>query len=283
MLNQSKIIEAVLYLDDAFINSLDFSKLFYIKQEASYFILNKIPNYISKGDYKCELIRLKLNFTGSEELPPGPQIVINSFSQAPDGVFTFVWEIITDYVFLNYNPTGADIFMKQLTASPLDGGVPTGFEYTGSVNLLSNQFSQSFPLSLGSEWGWYEVQIIDDDGLESNIEYVYIDEPSGGTDEPYIFVTVESSGGSTTTGSPILLDVDYSFNHFTPTTATITIQAYNFITGLNIGSPTILTGLTLTPDIVHTFTDANFYNGIGFYRITVNTDVINFEINTFII
>lgn len=58
ILNYSKIIDATIYLNESDIANIDFSKLYWIKQLSSYFILNKVNNFTAKGITKVELIKV---------------------------------------------------------------------------------------------------------------------------------------------------------------------------------------------------------------------------------
>jgi hypothetical protein len=58
ILNYSKIIEATIYLNEKNISDMDFSKLYWIKQLSSYFLLNKVNNFTNKGITKVELIKV---------------------------------------------------------------------------------------------------------------------------------------------------------------------------------------------------------------------------------
>jgi hypothetical protein len=58
VLNYSKIIEATIYLTEKNISDIDFSKLYWIKQLSSYFLLNKVNNFTKKGITKVELIKV---------------------------------------------------------------------------------------------------------------------------------------------------------------------------------------------------------------------------------
>lgn len=61
ILNYSKIIDASFYLRETDIVNIDFSKLYWIKRLSSYFLLNKVNNFIKKGITKCELIKVDYN------------------------------------------------------------------------------------------------------------------------------------------------------------------------------------------------------------------------------
>jgi hypothetical protein len=58
ILNFSKIIEASIYLTENDIATIDFSKLYWIKELNNYFLLNKVSNFTKKGITKVELIRV---------------------------------------------------------------------------------------------------------------------------------------------------------------------------------------------------------------------------------
>lgn len=58
ILNYSKLIEASIYLSENDITAIDFSKLYWIKQLSSYFLLNKVNNFVKKGITKVELIKV---------------------------------------------------------------------------------------------------------------------------------------------------------------------------------------------------------------------------------
>lgn len=58
ILNYSKLIEASIYLSENDITAIDFSKLYWIKQLSSYFLLNKVNNFTKKGITKVELIKV---------------------------------------------------------------------------------------------------------------------------------------------------------------------------------------------------------------------------------
>ena len=59
VLNNSKIIEATIYLNEKDISDMDFSKLYWIRELSSYFILNKVNSFTKKGITKVELIKVE--------------------------------------------------------------------------------------------------------------------------------------------------------------------------------------------------------------------------------
>ncbi|QEE50108.1 hypothetical protein FUA48_11110 [Flavobacterium alkalisoli] len=61
ILEKALIVNAELYLTDSDISNFDFKKLYYIDALSSYFMVNKINNYIPGRLTKCELVRV--NYT----------------------------------------------------------------------------------------------------------------------------------------------------------------------------------------------------------------------------
>lgn len=59
ILNDTRLITADIFLTEADINSLDFSKLKFIKELGNYYLLNKVINFKGSGVVRCELIRVK--------------------------------------------------------------------------------------------------------------------------------------------------------------------------------------------------------------------------------
>ena len=277
ILNTSKLIDASIYLNDTDIHKLDFKKLVYIKELGSYYMKNKIPNYFNKGVYNTELIEVDFGDTESELPPPQPYIVIDSEASEPDGITIFNWRIITDYVFYNYFPISATITAVQYDEPD---GTPTGHSYSNSVVVSNNVHVFDLPIPLGTTWGWYKVKIVDSAGLESNIDWVYVEAPPADL-EPSINVLVEGSS-VVDTSVPLLRDVTYRFNNFTPSTATLKAQKIDLFTGQNIGTATTTTLTTLTPDVDNVLTDYGFHGGAGYYKILLTTDTLIFNVNTFV-
>lgn len=281
ILRNAKIVVANIFLTPYDIMTNDFKKLAYIKQLGGYFIKNKIINFVQGKLTRCELIRVELGNEDSGETPAIPQIIIDADAIEPDGISFFVWRIFTQYQFLNYTPTAATLKAKQLDAAPADGGVYTGHEYSTAVTLSSDNHTFNLPVTITTEWGWYEVQITDDiSGLQSNIDYVYVNEPAPEND-PAILVTVENPPG-TDLNVPFFRDVQYRFFNFTPTSATLRIQAKNFLTGAYAGPPNTINLTTLTADTWHTLVDVEFSNGLYYYEIELVTDTISYIVNAFV-
>lgn len=68
ILNKSKIIDGYFYLKPIDIQRYNFKSLIYVEQLASYFLVNKINNFIKNKVTKCELI--KVNYKKNFIIPP---------------------------------------------------------------------------------------------------------------------------------------------------------------------------------------------------------------------
>lgn len=69
LLENSRIITAELLLSEADVANFDFRKLYYFEQFSSYFLVNKITNYVPGKPVKCELIRIE-SITEAQAVPP---------------------------------------------------------------------------------------------------------------------------------------------------------------------------------------------------------------------
>jgi hypothetical protein len=67
VLNTSKIVEANLFLSSKDVADFDFQRLIYIEQFASYYIVNKISNFIKDKYTKVELIEVDYFIEGDQE------------------------------------------------------------------------------------------------------------------------------------------------------------------------------------------------------------------------
>jgi len=59
ILNDTRVKDINIYLDNNLVHNIDFKKLIFIKQLGNYYMLNIIPNYINKGVYKVGVVRVK--------------------------------------------------------------------------------------------------------------------------------------------------------------------------------------------------------------------------------
>lgn len=268
ILNKSRMVTANIFLTDSDIHNIDFKKLVFIKQLGSYFIINKISNYIKKGVYPVELLEVDFREQQSDEvIPVDKRIVLNS--NLVDG-----HEIVSDYAFLNYTPTSATITATHYAdAHPVLGGTPSGTVLSTALNVSAN--SQTFTLTdppITAEAGWYELRIEDQDGLMSNYAWVFVDFPAVDNTPSIDFFMVFGDGTFTI---PAVRDIQYRFNNFTPTSATLTLQRFQLVGGSDVGEPITETITTFTPDVLHTISDIEFRAVFDFYRWTIVTDTIS--------
>lgn len=268
ILNTSKLNTSDVYWNDIDIANLDFKKLVFIKELGSYYMLNKISNYSGKGVHNTELIEVDYRDVSSEVLEPQPNIFIIS-GETPE-------DILTLYSFNNYTPASATIYAKQIDGDPTTAWSYTGTQYSEAVTISGNQITQDLPDPLGASEGWYEVYIEDSDGLQSNKEYVYVQD--GGISNPSIEVSFDIEG---TNFAEHERAFNYRFNNFMPTSATVTIQKANFNTGQGVGpAPSeALTVLTMNTDLSQQVT---IPESLGWVYVLVTTNTISYT-NTFLL
>lgn len=119
ILNKAKIVDNEIYLHDKDIEEIDFSKLYWIRELNSYFLLNKVNNYQGKGITKCEMIKV--------DYSP----VLSNIS--PILTITFVESFLDDVTPMaryagGFNTEG---FNTSLLTYVLDGGAPVSIGASG--------------------------------------------------------------------------------------------------------------------------------------------------------
>ena len=285
VLTRAKMVDIEFYLNDKDIVNLDFKKIIYVKEKSSYYILNKVPNYIRKGVYSCECIEIKLNIQAPNEVPLDPQIILTSIALDPNVINgVFAWTINNQYVFVDYVSTGATIYAKQLDSytPPVFGdpstevvGNYTGYELSEFLDLTVGV--QEFIFENGvtvAQQGWYEVQIFDVNGLESNKEYVKIETTEQQTPPEAVNVTLYNTNG---VNDPNKL-CRFRFTSFTPTSCVITITPWNFLGGHPNGQPNIVLNVPsnqLTQDTEHTIPFV--HAGTGWFYVKIDTNYLDNE------
>lgn len=178
--NTARLAIIEVYLTDIDVEQLRLDYIYYIKEESSYFIINKLPNYIEDGVYRVEVIEVDYYteeaIDPDTDTSPDESIVLTANVGATDilqtGVFAF--GILFNYNTIGYDPPNLNIRATQYTDLPSNGGTPTGLEFNqvakpmqGFVNVIPFQL----PVDT-NEYGVYEVQITDPDtGVVSNIVY----------------------------------------------------------------------------------------------------------------
>lgn len=283
ILNRTKIQDHLINLTATDIENIDFSTPKFIEEEGAYFILNKVKSFESGKLSVCEMIRLEKSESRSNVIQPEPEISLTSGTNAPNGFTSFNWSISNNYQFLNYVPVdGCTIKAIQLDASPYESGVPTGIEINSEINEESGNFTIDLPIVLTeNDCGWWRLQITDPNkGLVSNEQIVYVPCPETGGGDPNIYITISQDPNDMTTGSPIIRNVSYLFERFTPTSGVFTCQAHNYITGVPQGAKSTFVLADFSPG-THFF-DIEFNQGIGYYKIELITNEISETSYTFV-
>lgn len=82
LLEKSLVVNAELYLSETDVANFDFRKLIYIERLSSYFLMNKINNYIPGKPVKCELVRVHYTLEPQEAIPPVKitKVVVNAYN-----------------------------------------------------------------------------------------------------------------------------------------------------------------------------------------------------------
>lgn len=278
ILNTQRIVEAEVYLSDQDFADLDFKKLYFIKELGSYFILNKVPNFIKGGAQSVELVEVDLGVVSSTgEAQDPPQITLFSSLLEPDGLTRFNYGILNKTSFYNYEPDSATITGVQLDASPIEGGVPTGFEFSSAFTfppLEENEiiFEGSNPLD--TEEGWYLIQVEDNFGNLSNEQLIYLGD---NTPPASPSVTATWIFDSVADGKATIMIVYLDFTE-EPTFANFEFQKYDYLTQTPSG-PLQTLSLPTTPinTGIPMFID---FGGTGYYKFQVKTNVADSTLNS---
>jgi phage tail tube protein FII len=149
ILDKSKIKTVSLYLKPNDIETFDFKRLIYLKQKASYFLVNKIPNYIKGKETKCELI--EVDFLKNIETVEGYDgtfiTITNTVYNDCEVTFTFDTDAIL--------PVPISVI-----GFPDDFGVPNPFneiepweQYESIFNPIANTIT--ITVETGQPWKFY--------------------------------------------------------------------------------------------------------------------------------
>jgi hypothetical protein len=157
ILNTSKIQTVELYLTPKDINEFDFRKLVYLEQFGSYFVVNKISNYIPLTKTKVELIEVDYEPVVSSYIPIEPETNTATFIHI-DSVTVSGCSVVLTY------STDATLETEiTVIAKPNDFGIPMFepvdpmyyYEAT-TTNSGATGNTISFTLEAGT---YYEVQL----------------------------------------------------------------------------------------------------------------------------
>ena len=131
ILNDAKIIKAQVFLQETDVSNIDFTKLYYIKELGGYFILNKVVNFIKRGNTTVELIKVNYN-----------PVQNNNVSEIINYIITNTYDGITMRVWVYYNDTFTtdSTIEYYLNGSPFTVNNIGVFEFNVPVNLPANQY-----------------------------------------------------------------------------------------------------------------------------------------------
>lgn len=131
ILNDAKIIKAQVFLQETDVSNIDFTKLYYIKELGGYFILNKVVNFIKRGNTTVELIKVNYN-----------PVQNNNVSGIINYIITNTYDGITMRVRVYYDETFTtdSTIEYYLNGSPFTVNNIGVFEFNVPVNLPANQY-----------------------------------------------------------------------------------------------------------------------------------------------
>ena len=258
-------------------NQLDMSLPVYIEELGGFFIIEKIEEYVNgQTPVTVKLIKLIDDLRGYVASPPVLSITLQSSTLIPNDFGQDVYEIDTNASFNNYTPTAATIVYRQLTDSLSNGGVYSGYEvstnYVFDANTNYNMVQESLlaqdPIT-DFEFGYYEMQVTDSNGLQSNLAYGSLGDFT--VAPASVSISVATSSFPYNSGVPSLsFRAEYEYIGHTPTTAVLKYRQKDF--NGNFMQPARSVDLLLLGNqspILVTPTD-----GLGFYSIWIETNQV---------
>ena len=129
ILNKAVLVDAEIYLTEKDIVDIDFSKLYWIEELNSYFILNKINNFQGKGSTKCELIKVDYVNTETRVLSP---VFISFF----EGCITYTSNTDFASVNLQYSIDNGLTWTDNLIGGITAGALAVSCGYTITTDTL---------------------------------------------------------------------------------------------------------------------------------------------------
>ncbi|TRX34961.1 hypothetical protein FNW52_12530 [Flavobacterium sp. ZT3R18] len=154
ILDKSKLLQVEFYLNSSDIESFDFKKLIYVKQLGSYYLVNKILNWIDGKSTRVELIKVDYmkNFdtggNGSGSTGNGTYITItNIVTNGCNVVITFATDAVLPHqIKVIGQPNDFGVFPPPFNVDPV-------YYYEETVYPVSNTIS--FNVLAGNFWGFY--------------------------------------------------------------------------------------------------------------------------------
>jgi hypothetical protein len=158
ILNYSKIVKAKIYLTEKDISDMDFSKLYWIKELNSYFLLNKVNNFIKKGITDVDLIKVDYTPIIDDDRYAGNIATINgAINLIPKIHFGFNQREITATVGQTITIYQDTIYNENLYGSPsVNSAFATVIQ--NDLNLIKVSFSTT---------GTYALSVIQKDNNET--------------------------------------------------------------------------------------------------------------------
>jgi hypothetical protein len=163
ILNTSKMVEANVFLTSTDVANFDFKRLVYIDQFSSYYLVNKISNFI-RGKYtKVELIEVDY-FVDGDQIDVAPYTFINIVDMDINGC-TFVITIDTNATF----PVELTLQINQQSTGTFYNVLTEYFTITATSNVITFVYS-GYPIiaAIDTLQLWLGAQNFNT-GISSNI------------------------------------------------------------------------------------------------------------------
>lgn len=174
ILDKGKIIEAYFYLKPTDIESYDFKGLIYVEQLGSYYLINKIMNFVKGKITKCELLEVDYRKVNTIIGPPQ-----NTATYITIDSFTVVGCVVT----VTYSTDATLNTPIRITCALPNFGLPVftppdpNYGYEGIVNNTAVQNTFSFTLNAGSMYSM--GMVIENVGTQNIVSNVVSFENTG--------------------------------------------------------------------------------------------------------
>lgn len=162
MLDKAKMLNAVMYLKPTKVSSFDFKRLIYLEQLGSYYLVNKISNFIKGKPVNCELIEIDYKKL-SQVIEPNDGTYITITNIEIDGCdFIFTFDTDADI------PTTIQVYGTQYNF----GFPPVYTDAWRTVSIPVNPSTNTFAITVegGQYWNFFLTLV--NSGINSNIYFI---------------------------------------------------------------------------------------------------------------
>lgn len=221
--NKSKVIEAEFYLSVSDVESFEFDKLVFIKQLGSYYLVNKIVNFIPNRLTKAELV--EVDYFVELPVPEPTEYYIAITDAVPDDCeITFTVDTNIE------QPTTVSIVAYALTPDGLGGTYYAPYVTVYGVTMNSNTVTHLFTELPPMVYGGYKFKIVHTSDVFLTTESNITDVVAVSTDcyspatADLTYITITSVETISVSAGERTVEVDY-VSDLSVATMTITLVA----------------------------------------------------------